>query len=209
MTEETKAPPVHVRTIRVEIARAGTDELEVTASLVDERPHDNPRWFGAEPPRVIHDMRLGLRVRHPGLIITAVRSEMASHPYTICPEALPPLGQLVGLSIARGFTREINERFGRQRGCAHVTALIHALAPAVRQGAGVAFPEHAPTPQEAPWFVNTCQAWREEGPLHRLIRAGDEAGLRALSAYPRRGQVLHSDISAPDGLADPRENVGM
>jgi hypothetical protein len=185
MTEETKAPPVHVRTIRVEIARAGTDELEVTASLVDERPRDNPRWFGAEPPRVIHDMRLELRVRNPGLIITEVRGDMASHPYTICPEALPPLGQLVGLSISRGFTREVNERFGRQRGCAHLTALIHAVAPAVRQGVGVAFPEHAPTPQEAPWFVNTCQAWREEGPLHRLIRAGDEAGLRGLSAYPR------------------------
>ena len=49
MTEETKTPPVHVRTIRVEIARAGEHELEITATLVDERPSDNPRWFGAEP----------------------------------------------------------------------------------------------------------------------------------------------------------------
>lgn len=134
MTEETKAPPVHVRTIRVEVARTGEHELEITATLVDERPRDNPRWFGAEPPRVIHDMRLGLRVRHPDLVITEARSEMASHPYTICPDALPPLQQLVGLSISRGSTREVNERFGRQRGCAHFTALIHAMAPAVRQG---------------------------------------------------------------------------
>jgi hypothetical protein len=37
--------------------------------------------------------------------------------------------------------------------------------------------------------VNTCQAWRENGPLHRLIQAGDEAGLRGLSAYPG-GEVL-------------------
>ena len=141
MTEETKTPPVHVRTIRVEIARAGEHELEIAATLVDERPSDNPRWFGAEPPRVIHDMRLGLRVRHPDLVITEARSEMASHPYTICPDALPPLQQLVGLSISRGFTRDVNERFGRQRGCAHFTALIHAVAPAVRQGAGVGFPD--------------------------------------------------------------------
>jgi hypothetical protein len=34
------------------------------------------------------------------------------------------------------------------------------------------------------WFVNACQAWREDGPLHRLIRVGDETGLRALSAFP-------------------------
>ena len=185
MTEETKAPPVHVRTIRVEVAPVGTEELQITATLVDERPGDNPRWFGAEPPRVIHDMRLRLRVRHPGLVITQARAEMASHHYTICPEALPPLGQLVGLSISRGFTREVNERFGRERGCAHFTALIHAMAPAVRQGAGVAFPEHERPVEGAPWFVDTCQAWRENGPLHRLIQAGDEAGLRGLSAYNR------------------------
>ena len=119
MTDAQTPRPVHVRTIRVEVAPAGPHELDVTATLVDERPGDNPEWFGSTPPPVIHDMRLGLRVRHPDLVITAVRSEMASHPYTICPEALPPLGQLVGLSIARGFTREVNERFGRQRGCAH------------------------------------------------------------------------------------------
>jgi hypothetical protein len=149
---------------------------------VDERPR---RAEAAEPPRVIHDMRLGLRVRHPDLIITGARAEMAAHPYTICPEAVPPLQRLVGLSISRGFTREVNERFGRQRGCAHFTALIHAVAPAVRQGAGAAFPEPGPPAVgSSPWFVNTCQAWREEGPLHRLIRAGDEAGLRGLSAYP-------------------------
>jgi hypothetical protein len=185
MTEETKAPPVHVRTIRVEVAPVGAEELQITATLVDERPGDNPRWFGAEPPRVIHDMRLRLRVRHPGLVITQARAEMASHPYTVCPEALPPLGQLVGLSISRGFTREVNERFGRERGCAHFTALIHAMAPAVRQGAGVAFPDHERPVEGAPWFVDTCQAWRENGLLHRLIQAGDEAGLRGLSAYNR------------------------
>jgi hypothetical protein len=185
MSDAQTRRPVHVRTIRVEIAPAGEREIDITATLVDERPAGNPSCFGSEPPPVIHDMRLGLRVRHPGLVITAVRSEMAAHPYPICPDALPPLQELVGLSIARGFTREVNERFGRQRGCAHLTALIHAMAPAVRQGAGVAFGDHEPAAVADPWFLNTCQAWREDGPLHRLIQAGDEAGLRDLSAFPR------------------------
>jgi len=186
MSHAQTPPPVHVRSIRVEITPCGEQELDVTATLVDERPAGDRRWFGAEAPRVNHDMRLRLRVRQPGLVITAVQREMASHPYTICPEALPPLQELVGLSIARGFTREVNARFGRQRGCAHVTALIHAMAPAVRQGAGAAFPELQVQPgdQQVPWFVNSCQAWREDGTLHRLVRAGDEAGLRRLSAFP-------------------------
>jgi DUF2889 family protein len=186
MNEVQPSGPVHVRTVRVEISPAGQRELDVTATLVDERPGTAQPWFGSEPPPVIHDMRLRLRVRQPGLVITTVQSEMASHPYTICPEALPPLQQLVGLSIARGFTREVNERFGRQHGCAHFTALIHAIAPAVRQGAGAAFPEAPERPGETdPWFVNTCQAWRENGALHRLIQAGDEEGLRQLSAFPK------------------------
>jgi DUF2889 family protein len=184
MSDAPTSRPVHVRTIRVEIAHAGPHELDVTATLVDERPADNSKWFGAEPPPVIHDMRLALRVRHPDLVVTHVRSEMASHPYTICPEALPPLQQLVGLSIARGFTREVNERFGRQRGCAHFTALIHAMAPAVRQGAGVAFPEQERPAVGDPWFVNTCQAWREEGPPTRrcAIRPTRPACCRSTTA---------------------------
>ncbi len=178
--------PVHVRTIRVEISPAGSRDLDVTATLTDERPGTARPWFGSDPPPVIHDMRLRLRVRQPGLVITEVESAMASHPYTICPEALPPLQQLVGLSIARGFTREVNARFGRQYGCAHFTALIHALAPAVRQGAGAAFSDVPERPGDAdPWYVNTCQAWRENGPLHRIVQAGDEDGLRRLSAFPK------------------------
>lgn len=59
------------------------------------------------------------------------------------------------------------------------------MAPAARQGAGVAFAGHdRPAETASPWFVNTCQAWRENGPLHRMIRVGDEVGLRARSAFP-------------------------
>ena len=177
----TPRPPVHVRTIRVDAIEDGEDALVVTGTLVDERPRGGEKWFGIEGPRVIHRMELSLRVRHPDGVITAVRGGMEAHPYRICPDAVPPLQSLVGVSVTLGFTRAVNERLGRQRGCAHLTALIHAMAPVVKQAAGVAFP-----PAEgdgAFWFINTCQAWREDGPLHRLVRAGDEDGLRDLSAY--------------------------
>lgn len=177
--------PVHVRTIRVEADSDGPDALLVTGTLVDERPRGGDSWFGVEGPRVIHRMELALRVRHPDLVITEVRGGMDAHPYRICPDALPPLQRLVGVSVAQGFTRAVNERLGRQRGCAHLTALIHAMAPVVKQAAGVAFApaETAAAADQELWVIDTCQAWREDGPLHRLVRAGDEPGLRALSAY--------------------------
>jgi DUF2889 family protein len=178
--------PIHVRTIRIETVEAGDDELLVTGRLMDERPRGGgPPWFGAEPPPLIHHMTVALRVRHSDFTITGVEAGMQAHPYQICPEALPPLQELVGLSIAQGFTRAINERFGRAKGCAHITALIHAMAPAVKQAAGAAFAhkQKSWTESAGAWFVNTCQAWRENGPLHRLLAANDEAGMRAISAY--------------------------
>ena len=187
MTKAT--PPVHVRSIRVEAAEDAERQLVVTGTLVDERPRGGEKWFGVEGPRVIHRMQLSLRVRHPDLVITGVEGGMEAHPYRICPDAVPSLQQLVGVSVRQGFTRAVNERLGRQRGCAHLTALIHAMAPVVVQAAGVAFasPDEPVVPDERElWVIDTCQAWREDGVLHRLVRARDATGLQNISAYRPR-----------------------
>jgi DUF2889 family protein len=185
--------PVHVRTLTMEARRAGAELLEVTGRLVDQRPQGpGIGWFGAADGSIIHDMRVTVYVRHPDLVITAVTADMASHPYSLCPDAVEPLQQLVGLSIARGFTRALNERFGRQLGCAHLTALIQAMAPVVRQAVGPAFREYEEIPNGAgeTWFVNTCQAWKEGGLLHQRLAAGDLEGLKALSARaPRKPEA--------------------
>jgi hypothetical protein len=181
--------PVHVRTLTMEAHRAGDALLEVTGRLVDTRPQGpGIGWFGATNGSIIHDMRVTLYVRHPDLVIVALTANMASHPYAMCPDAVEPLQQLVGLSVARGFTRAVNERFGRQLGCAHLTALIQAMAPVVRQAIGPAFLEYAEIPKSGgeTWFVNTCQAWKEGGLLHQRLAAGDLEGLKALSARTPR-----------------------
>lgn len=176
--------PLHTRTIRMDAVRVGDTELEVTGHLVDDRPEPE-EWFGVPSGLVVHDMKVTLRVRHPGPVITAASAVMPARPYTICTDAIAPLQRLVGLSVAQGFTRAVNERLGRARGCAHLTALVHAIAPVVRQAAGVAFrgTDGPPDPSRDLWFVDTCQAWREHGPLHSRLLANDVEGLRALSAH--------------------------
>ena len=175
---------IHVRTIRIEAVRVSADELDVSGHLNDRRPDPGEGWFGAAHGGVIHDMRVTLRVRYPDLVVTRVAADMVARPYTLCTDALEPLQQMVGLSVARGFTRAVNERFGRQLGCAHLTALVQAMAPVVRQGAGAAFrdPHALPSAEHDLWFVNTCQAWREGGLLHQRLVANDVAGLKALAA---------------------------
>ena len=185
---EREPKPTHVRTITAKAWRVSDDEIDVTGRLVDDRPLLGPRWYQQDSNPTIHDMTLTIRVRHPDLVITRASGAMETHPYTLCPDALPSLQQLVGLSVARGFTRAVNERFGRQLGCAHLTALIQALGPVVRQAAGAAFRDENALPRadEDTWFVNTCQAWREHGPLHSRLVKGDFEGMKALSARKPR-----------------------
>jgi hypothetical protein len=174
---------VHVRTIRAEVRRVAEDELEITGHLVDERPRSTDP-FDEGHDGIVHDMTLIIRVRHPDLVITAVEGRMDHRPYTLCTDAVPPLQRLVGLSVMKGFTRAVNERFGRQLGCSHLNALIQAMAPAIKQGAGAAFLEGTKIKAGAQnlWFVNTCPAWRENGPLIEGVRKDGVAVLRAFSA---------------------------
>lgn len=187
--------PIHRRTITIDAFETGPNELTVEGKLVDERPQGGPAWFGGEGPRVIHDMQVALTVRFPELAIVRAAGTMRAHPYGICTDALPPLQGLVGVSVAQGFTRAVNERFGRQLGCSHLTALIQAMAPVVRQAAGAAFVEKKAAPPDPGerWFVNTCQAWREGGPLHTLLEKGDAEGLRAAQARGFLGRAAPED----------------
>jgi hypothetical protein len=179
--------PVHVRTIRMEARKAGERELEVRGTLVDERPGGGARWFTRDEDTEIHNMTVSLHVAWPDLTITRVSARMTTHPYTICPDAVPPLDSLAGLSVARGFNRAVQERIGREKGCAHIAALILAMAPVVKQAASAAFRggSQAPTGANDFWFIDTCQAWRRDGALHSLLKRGDVAGIKAISTPPK------------------------
>jgi hypothetical protein len=174
--------PLHVRTIRIDAVEAdaveGRRALRVHGTLEDRRPRGVPDGLPCDGD-VIHRMEVILTVTWPDLVIATLDGTMRTVPYPgVCPDALPPLQSLVGVAVGRGFTRAVNERIGRERGCTHVAALILAMGPVVRQGAGVAFGFAASEGSGgAPWFVNSCQAWREGGPLHRdwAARAEDRA----------------------------------
>src|ERR1700680_3494106 len=121
--------PVHRRTITMEVFQRG-DSLVVTGPLHDERP-----WATAtDGPRQLHLMELGLVVRRADLIIVDAAADMQTFPHAECTEIEADFRELVGLSVARGYTRAVQERFGRERGCSHLEFLARAMGPVVVQG---------------------------------------------------------------------------
>ena len=93
--------PSQVRTIRMSATRVDEHDLEVVGHLLDERPGGTGvDWLDDGHGSVIHDMTLTIRVRHPELVIQGVGGTMTQHPYTLCPDALPPLQRLVGRPAA-------------------------------------------------------------------------------------------------------------
>jgi len=174
------AVPAYVRTIRVDAVEAGDRDgrllLRVHGVLEDHRPRGAPDWLH-DAGDVIYPLEGTLSVSYPDFVIRAVEGRLGTTPYpNVCPDAVPGLQSLVGVSRARGFTRAVHERIGRSRGCTHVAALILAMGPVVRQGTVAACASFGP-PDDAlsgdpdsaaarPWFVNSCRARRGAGELH-------------------------------------------
>ncbi|HZP28468.1 MAG TPA: DUF2889 domain-containing protein, partial [Acidimicrobiia bacterium] len=144
-------------------------------------------------PLTIHDMVVDLTVEYPSYEITGFEVVFDTHPQPSCPAISAAYGQLVGLSIARGFTHQLRSLFGGPRGCAHVTALLQAMGPALIQSAWsmtVGEQRHGPAPDDgaAPAAgdpaatplqrigrnLNTCHVWAEEGELVQRVVAGEQ-----------------------------------
>jgi hypothetical protein len=143
----------------------------------------------------MHDMTVELCVAYPSLEITAVSVEFATYPQVGCPQISDDYSGLVGVSIARGFTREVRELFGGPRGCTHVTALLQAMAPAVVQStwsmriltmreSGTPWPPPRPRAPEGSKGreaaraaigpnLDTCHVWAADGELVARVEGGE------------------------------------
>ena len=105
---------------------------------------------------------------------------MHDYPHVECTAAEQSASSLVGLSVARGFTRAVRERIGGVRGCDHIAHLMTALAPATIQALGGMRHRRArdadarPEP-ESGWkdrLLNSCHIWAEGGPGEQKVDLG-------------------------------------
>jgi hypothetical protein len=106
------------------------------------------------------------------LAIHAADAAMPAHPFATCIEAVPPVGGLVGRSVATGFRRAIEETMGRTAGCTHIRELLLAMGTTAYQTISSWREQHMPelgAPKtkdgERPFFLDQCRSWAEGSPV--------------------------------------------
>lgn len=169
------------RSLRTQVRLDG-EELEIRATVEDDT-------FSHGGFQRVHDMTLVMRVRRSDREIVAVEADMSEHPHPQCPLVAATMQRLVGVRIARGFTRAVNERVGATRGCNHLATLalqagtVAALSFAAEMAAEdpglveLGYDDFFGTVRDRyPAVEGSCQVWAPEGVLvRRLERRRPEA----------------------------------
>ena len=178
---------LHDREYRVRAFQIADDRLLIQGAVRDQKP---PGLYVPDDPEplTIHHMQLSFEVGFPSLEIVAATVHFESHPHPTCPSIETHYEQLVGLSIARGFTHKVRGLFGGPRGCTHTTALLQAMAPvavqcfwsmraATAKRAGVDNPvvsreRTGSGDGNLAYVINSCHVWADDGPALAERRAG-------------------------------------
>jgi len=172
MIDTTTCQKIHTRSIDVAIYTYEKDAIVVEGRLKDDRLIDSYRSGGVViRPGVVHNMIIRMKVRGPNLIIEDIDVEMPTVPNDGCLETRLALEPVKGMSIVSGFTVKVKALVGGAKGCAHLVALLMAMAPAAVQGAWTAATRLPNESQALKTYSlerlkNTCYVWRSEGPAY-------------------------------------------
>jgi hypothetical protein len=152
-------------------------ELTVVAALRDT----STALADPDDVEIIHDLRLEVGVTVPDLVIHTVAGQAEQQPYDQCAFTVAPLQRLVGLTLRRGYRREVMERLGGIQGCSHFLTLALDLSAAnvlsiyLRMRART--PNTATTRADGSWartglevepgLMNACLALAADSPVQR------------------------------------------
>jgi hypothetical protein len=174
---ESKGKELRTRTIAVTTYEYDEQSVIIEGSFKDERFQKSYIVTGeVVPGGVIHHMTIRLLVHCSNRMIEDVDVDMIAVPMEECHEIIDCLAPIKGLTITRGFTSKVKNIVGGSKGCTHLVELLQAMAPAAHQGINA----HQSQEQSSldaerakktmNHLINTCHAWKEDGPLVKRCR---------------------------------------
>ena len=171
LRERMQEERVHSRNIEIFTCLSKGKGVIVQGTLKDDRLQKHYNIEGRiMDPFTVHHMIIRMLVSNK-LVIEDIEVEMPGFPREECPETKKSLDRIKGWKIAPGFTERIKEEIGGTAGCAHLTALLLAMAPAAVQGSWScrslkpitpAGEDVSPRLMEQ-YLIDTCWVWRRDG----------------------------------------------
>lgn len=180
------SPPVerrhlHTRKVTCTGYRRADGLWDIEGHITDEKTypfHSQSRGDMAAGD-FVHQMWVRLTV-DDDMVVQGVEAVTDHSPFPTCPAITPNFQRLVGLRIAAGWTAAVKARLGGIEGCTHLVELLGPVATTAFQtispvlykereekrkaaeAAGTAEPRPAP---KRPPLLNTCHAFRSDGPV--------------------------------------------
>ncbi len=112
--------------------------------------------------------------------IKQITGSMPRWPLEECKRGLESLQELVGARVEPGFSEFVRQTVGSNRGCSHLAALVMNIGNVCIQGRGAYLRKHVPENAERDrtmarfaqdlGLLDSCVAWREDGPIVRRWR---------------------------------------
>lgn len=127
---------LHHRQIDLRFYKRSDGLYEVVGRLVDTKSHPFRRQLApADTPAhtPVHDIAAHL-VIDDGMLVHEAFATMHATPFELCPQAAQALALLRGLSLRKGWNRQVRELLGGTASCTHIVELLAPMATTAYQG---------------------------------------------------------------------------
>ena len=155
---EVERELTHTRRVRYEGYKRADGLWDIEAHLTDIKNHDYRLKTGVRRAgQPIHGMWMRITIdREFNIVDAAATSDQVPYPGG-CETIAPAYKALVGLNLLRGFRKNVFEKFGKARGCTHMTEMLGGLPTAAIQTFAGEVPEEREDGPK-PFQLDQCHA---------------------------------------------------
>jgi len=176
---------IHTRNISLTTYPQSDSRVLVQGELKDQRyipvfdVTGKPR-----APGTIHHMSVFLLIDPNPLTIIQAEARMLTVPMEECQATLDRVAQLQGVEIKSGFSSQIRQIMGGNRGCTHLCGLVVAMGQEIVHGwLTQKRSKESPIPasldqvKEKEFLIDSCRIWKKDGPkMKEILQAIETKG---------------------------------
>jgi len=162
---------LHLRDITLRGYERDDGMIDIEVHMTDTKTYSwtNRDRGGIAAGEPLHDMWMRVTINRE-MTIQSCEARMDGTPHAICPQVAPNFARLEGLTIGKGFLKSAMGRLHGVEGCTHLRELLQPLATVAFQtmfSLDHGKPRTSRAEGVPPYLVNTCYAYKEDGPVVR------------------------------------------